>query len=188
MGKGVHTVLENGEVWVEFKSFVMRKHGKINGVLGQEVAKALESYLSTFSKKSSTHTHAAQTSKIRDLIDTARKSWIDRGAPLSTGAFSLEALKADLGRHYNIQDSRSIKSKVRALEMAGVIRTGDYISGVPYVKWTLDEAGPTPIEHMAEMATWYLIHDPNFPRLQERAERSEASDTQPQPTDTQNAT
>ena len=165
MGKGVHTVLENGEVWSEFKSFVMRKHGKIHGVLGQEVANALESYLSTFNKKASTHTHAAQTSKIRDLIDTARKSWTDRGVPLSTGRFSLEALKADLGRHYNIHDSRSIKSRVRALEMARIIRTED-CDGCPCVRWIWDEVGPTPIEHMAGMAAWYLIHDPNFPRLQ----------------------
>ncbi|WP_202320183.1 hypothetical protein [Archaeoglobus neptunius] len=33
-------------VWQEFKAYVMGKHGKLHGVLGEEVTKALEDCLS----------------------------------------------------------------------------------------------------------------------------------------------
>jgi len=160
MGKGVHTVLEDGEVWSEFKSFVMRKHGKIHGVLGQELSKAMESYLSTYARKGGTHTHPAQRKKLDDLVATAKETWLRRSIPLDS-SISSEVLKADLGRAYNVTDKRSINSRFKQLVMARVIDTRES-DGFEACRFNVPTI-PTPPPHMVEMACWYLIHDPSFP-------------------------
>ncbi len=35
------------DVWEDFKYFVFQKHGKLHGVLGKEIAKALDMYVSS---------------------------------------------------------------------------------------------------------------------------------------------
>lgn len=40
----------DGEVWRRFKEYVLNKHGRLYGVLGEEVSVALEMYLLTQSK------------------------------------------------------------------------------------------------------------------------------------------
>ncbi len=44
MKENVHVCVD-GDVWGQFKTYVLNKHGKLHGVLGEEVSRALELYL-----------------------------------------------------------------------------------------------------------------------------------------------
>lgn len=48
------------KVWIAFKNYVLAKYGKLHGVLGREVSKALEEYL--------THSHEEHTRKFEQQI------------------------------------------------------------------------------------------------------------------------
>jgi len=45
MKKGVYVRVRDDGTWEEFKSYVLSKHGKIHGALGEELLEALREYL-----------------------------------------------------------------------------------------------------------------------------------------------
>ncbi|MCX8176191.1 MAG: hypothetical protein N3E48_03035 [Candidatus Bathyarchaeota archaeon] len=54
MGKVITVRLTDSAVWDDFRGYVLKKYGKIHGVLGLEVTEAIKCYLGV---KGSTHTH-----------------------------------------------------------------------------------------------------------------------------------
>jgi len=43
----IHAVNMDDKIWTDFKQFVIGKHGKLHGVLGIEISKALEGYITS---------------------------------------------------------------------------------------------------------------------------------------------
>jgi len=53
MGLVVTIKIKDDEIWLEFKDYVLAKHGKLHGALGEELTEALRYYL----KEKPTRTH-----------------------------------------------------------------------------------------------------------------------------------
>ena len=52
------------DIWIAFKNYVLAKYGKLHGVLGREVSKALEEYLT----HSHEETHTSLSNKFSSWI------------------------------------------------------------------------------------------------------------------------
>lgn len=56
----IHARGMNDEVWRSFKQAVIGKHGKLHGVLGKELTKAMKLYLEGYSQEEHTHTRVKE--------------------------------------------------------------------------------------------------------------------------------
>jgi hypothetical protein len=99
------------KVLLEFKAFVVAKHGKLHGALGIEVTEALKQYLES---KRSTHTQVRQVppkiQKELPLLKKAIYTYVDKGGSIP------ETMLANIIRQTSkVIDYRSIKNRIEAL-------------------------------------------------------------------------
>ncbi len=86
MVEAIHARRIDDEVWKKFKEAVIEEHGKLNGVLGEELTKAMELYLEAQSGEGYTHTHR----KTKDKNEMYRNG----GKPSNKGMMTLEEIKS----------------------------------------------------------------------------------------------
>jgi hypothetical protein len=144
------------EVWRGFKQYVIRKHGKLHGTLGDELAEALLRHI-----QEETHTQSdpkdcidAMHSRrpIPNKRDNQSKISKDIGAIVEAmrgvvsegGRLPERVLHMIISRATSRYDRRSLNSRVMALMAHGVIEPDWRLDGVYIVKnlsWGWDDAG-----------------------------------------------
>ena len=101
MKKGeVHVRIGDSDIpiWESFKGAVLKKYGKLHGVLGDEVARALELYLKGYPEEAgSTHTHRTEKKKESHPHKEKDNSgmYMNGGTPTNKGMRTYETIKTD---------------------------------------------------------------------------------------------
>jgi len=116
-GIGIYTKIKNEDVkdWENFKQLVIHKHGKLRGVLGDEIMNALKLYLASESKKidPQQHTRTDKKNRLKNIMERT----IARG-------YTNEVLKRDIDefiKEEGIRDQRTIDDYFKALIDYGFI-------------------------------------------------------------------
>jgi len=118
MSIGIYVRIKDEKIWLQFKEYVLAKHGKLHSALGAELVEALKQYLQN---KSCTHTQIQQISpkfeKELPLIEKAILTHVEKGGSLP------ESMLANIIRR-TIQkiDHRTIKSRIEALVSVGFLK------------------------------------------------------------------
>jgi len=124
MSQPVFVRIRNPDIWQKFKEYVVTKHGKLNGALGEELCRAIALYL----QMQETHTHRNQYISVDqdDEISAIEREILEEVQP--GGLVPKEMLATIIARVSGVADDRSIRSRVRRLMARGVIRPDFSIS------------------------------------------------------------
>ena len=142
-------------VWRRFKQYVIRKHGKLHGVLGDELAEALLHYIQEETRTQSGSKDCMDAMHSRELIPNKRDSSriskdigaiveAMRGVVSEGGRLPERVLHMIISRATSRYDRRSLNSRVMALMAHGIIEPDWRLDGVYIVKnlsWGWDDAG-----------------------------------------------
>jgi hypothetical protein len=106
---------EDVKDWESFKQVVLQKHGKLHGVLGDEVMNAIKTYLALEDKKidPQKHTRTDKKNRLKNIMERT----IARG-------YTNEALKRDIEefiKEEGIRDQRTVDDYFKALIDYGFI-------------------------------------------------------------------
>jgi hypothetical protein len=142
-------------VWRRFKQYVIRKHGKLHGRLGDELAEALLRYIQEETRTQSGSKDCMDAMHNRGPIPNKRdNSRISkdigaiveamRGVVSEGGRLPERILHMIISRATSRYDRRSLNSRVMALMAHGIIEPDWRLDGVYIVKnlsWGWDDAG-----------------------------------------------
>jgi hypothetical protein len=150
INKLVSVRIKDLETWIEFKEYVIRKHGKLGGFLGEELTNAMRLYLDEVGSftMDSTHTQNSnltsggskaskkasgrrnQVEELAEKVQVALNEMSaeigDRPIPLGPGGTLPEKhLERAIARALGVIDRRSIKNRINALASHGYIELDD---------------------------------------------------------------
>jgi hypothetical protein len=142
-------------VWRRFKQYVIQKHGKLHGRLGDELAEALLRYIQEETRTQSGSKDCMDAMHNRGPIPNKRdNSRISkdigaiveamRGVVSEGGRLPERVLHMIISRATSRYDRRSLNSRVMALMAHGIIEPDWRLDGVYIVKslsWGWDDAG-----------------------------------------------
>jgi len=116
-GIGIYTKIKNEDVkdWENFKQLVIHKHGKLHGVLGDEVMNAIKLYLASEGKKidPQQHTRTDKKNRLKNIMERTIAS-----------GYTNEVLKRDIEefiKEEGIRDQRTVEDYFKALIDYGFI-------------------------------------------------------------------
>jgi len=101
------------EVWTKFKQKVYERYGRIHGVLGIELEKALLAYLEE-KQTNHEHTHTKKTRK-REKLEKVKNKIKDAGMIYAA------ALQKIIASELQVYDQRTIKNYIFALQTEGFL-------------------------------------------------------------------
>jgi len=116
------TKIPHKEVWENFLFYVSQKEGKIKGVVGVHVEKALETYLRVIRLEK---TGRAHTQKFYDLCDIMKKytdAYRNAGKKIK-----IEKIYSEIKTEMGIIDIRSTKNYYDLLVLQGIILESEVI-------------------------------------------------------------
>lgn len=134
---------EDIPIWNRFKSVVLEKYGKLHGVLGDEVVKAMELYLEKCSQGEHTHTRRKEEEKKEEHQPEDRKNpgiYANGGNPKTKKEMIREELilkTSNLAEHAHNGEKIRVKAFKRIIRaVTGVV---DSRSVNNYLEMVLDE-------------------------------------------------
>jgi len=108
-------------VWLKFKDFVLRKHGKLHGALGGELIHAIKFYLENADALTQSNlkykiNRRGDDFEFRQIKNEVLK-YVEPG-----GSLPLSMLREIIMRVSNVKDHRSVRSRVEKLIAEGFIK------------------------------------------------------------------
>jgi hypothetical protein len=155
INKLVSVRIKDLETWIEFKEYVIRKHGKLGGFLGEELTNAMRLYLdevgsftmdSTHTQNSNLMSGGSKTSKkasrqrnqVEELAEEMQMEMEKEGVyvrPYTT--MGEDFLVNWVIRVSRVMDSRSIKNRINALISHGYIEPVEEVIQRPGKKYVI---------------------------------------------------
>jgi hypothetical protein len=118
LGKAICVRLRNIEVWMEFKDFVVKKHGKLHSALADEVANAFESYLEAQGTRTQNPPGPLSRKATRES-EALKKEVL--GKVLPGGSLPQRMLENIVRSCAGVSDRRAVKAKIETLVAVGFL-------------------------------------------------------------------
>lgn len=112
---GVFVRVRDGKTWLEFKDFVLRKHGKLHTALGDELTEAIKQYL----RSDRAHTKNL-SSRVLKEAEAVKGEILKKVSP--GGSLPQNMLENLVRRASGVMDKRSIRNRIEALVAVGFLK------------------------------------------------------------------
>ncbi|MEM2457151.1 MAG: hypothetical protein QXG58_06490 [Candidatus Bathyarchaeia archaeon] len=120
MGIVVTVKIKDDDVWLDFKDYVLAKHGKIHGALGEELTEAVRQYLRN---EKGAHTHLSRSRLSRKALNEVpalKKAILEKVEP--GGSIPKQMLEGIIRQVSRVMDRRAVNDRIGALIADGFLQ------------------------------------------------------------------
>jgi len=115
MSRAITVRIRDEEVWLKFKDYVLQKHGKLHTALGEELTKAIKTYLENQSAR--TRNFSGKILRDAKAIEKEILKHVSPG-----GSLPQNMLEGMIRRVSGVVDKRAVRNRIEALVAIGFLK------------------------------------------------------------------